>query len=605
LADWIQNDCAAVQAGETQTVAATTALKALNIAEGGTLAAPEGKLLTLTVDGVERRIEPGEYKGAIVLSVTDDFPEIVDTYDIGNYRGALYVDENGIDANRSAVAALQGGSYDAKKIDGVTIHSENDGFTGMVFTAGEHEIDNTTIELNGCGRNDFAGNGAGIVATGTSKVHVKNLSVKNRGVIRGAILAADNGEITVEDSTIECNGYTQEEHDAVTNSIESMNGVPWMLGLYGNNRATNVVGSGTATYINSTIKAEQWGALSTDGTDSPKAFGETSLHLNTKDCKVEITGASGYGSYSIGAACNTFDHTSFKVPDYALICANEYAAGRFINGSDVKSGRFGVMWHQNQGGVLEVSDSKIETGLTTFLVKGCYPDIRVNRSQIDSGNGVILQMIDLDDPGPGVPEFVTDQGVPEKDPTHSVTGPNFADITIFSFPVKQYCTDLKATFTDMTLRGDFYNGTTNACPVGMVIPEGATAMEASHGDEKPMNSSCAPINMLLTLQKVDLTGRISATTVKHDAATITSDNRQALGMVQNTVSPVVNNGVIVSLDGESVWTVTGESHLSALTLAEGTVVRAPEGKKLTVTVDGTPTTLTAGSYTGAITLTVE
>jgi hypothetical protein len=139
----------------------------------------------------------------------------------------------------------------------------------------------------------------------------------------------------------------------------------------------------------------------------------------------------------------------------------------------------------------------------------------------------------------------------------------------------------------------------------MVIPEGATAMEASHGDEKPMNSSCAPINMILTLQKVDLTGRISATTVKHDAATITSDNRQALGMVQNTVSPVVNNGVIVSLDGESVWTVTGESHLSALTLAEGAVVRAPEGKKLTVTVDGTPTTLTAGSYTGAITLTVE
>ncbi len=604
LADFMKKDRATVKAGETWIVEETAALKALTIEEGALVTAPEGKLLTLTVDGVELPLSSGRYKGDVVLTVTDDFPEIVDTYDIGNYRGALYVDKKGVDPKRSVTSALIGGHYDANAVEGVQLRSKNDGFTGLVYLAGEHELRDVDIELNGCGRNDFAGNGAAIVATGTSRVHAKGLKIHNKGMVRGAVLAADNGEIVVEDADIYCRGYSAKEAAEGAKRINAMKEVPWMLGLYGNNRATNIVGSGKATYINSTLRAEQWGVLSTDGTDAPEKFGDVQIRLNTKDCLVEITGASGYGSYSIGATCNTFDHTTFKVPDYALICANEYAAGHFINGSKVESKRFGVMWHQNQGGVLEVSDSEFKTGLTTFLVKGCYPDIRVKNSVIESENGVVLQLMDSDDPGMGNPSYATNAAIAVKDPSHSVTDPNYADLTMFHHKLRNYCTDLKAAFEDMTLVGDFYNGTTNACAVGMVIPEGQTAMQTGHGDVKPQKSSVAPVNLILSLKKVDLTGRITASTVKHSVKTITADNRRQLGMVKNTASAVVNNGVIVTLDAETAWTVTGNCYLSSLTIAEGAVIRPVEGKNLTMTVDGVQMEIAPGHYAGDIAFTV-
>ena len=56
---------------ETWTLSETTALSRLTIPEGAVIAPPEGKLLTLTVDGVHRDLAPGDYTGNVVLSVTD------------------------------------------------------------------------------------------------------------------------------------------------------------------------------------------------------------------------------------------------------------------------------------------------------------------------------------------------------------------------------------------------------------------------------------------------------------------------------------------------------------------------------------------------------
>ena len=78
-----------------------------------------------------------------------------------------------------------------------------------------------------------------------------------------------------------------------------------------------------------------------------------------------------------------------------------------------------------------------------------------------------------------------------------------------------------------------------------------------------------------------------------------------LGNINQSAAPTINNGVCISLDKDSAWTVTGKSYITALTLAEGAVVAAPAGKKLSVTVDGAPVELKAGRYTGKIELTVE
>ena len=67
-----------------------------------------------------------------------------------------------------------------------------------------------------------------------------------------------------------------------------------------------------------------------------------------------------------------------------------------------------------------------------------------------------------------------------------------------------------------------------------------------------------------------------------------------------TPAPTVNNGVLVSLDENSVWTVSGDSYITSLTLAQGATVKAPEGKQLEVTVDGKAAELAAGTITGKI-----
>ena len=144
-------------------------------------------------------------------------------------------------------------------------------------------------------------------------------------------------------------------------------------------------------------------------------------------------------------------------------------------------------------------------------------------------------------------------------------------------------TDAKATFTEIDLKGDFYN--------------------AVRGGG---NANLQGQNLTLTFTASTVEGTISASTTRHNVTAITSAQYREISEVTNTPSAVVNNGVLVTLDAGSTWTVTGTSYLSALTLATDARVEAPAGKTLTLTVDGTETPIERGrTYTGALTLTVS
>jgi hypothetical protein len=56
--------------GSRWTVTGTSYLTGLTIEEGSTITAPKGNKVTMTVDGVAKTVEPGGYKGKIVLTVT-------------------------------------------------------------------------------------------------------------------------------------------------------------------------------------------------------------------------------------------------------------------------------------------------------------------------------------------------------------------------------------------------------------------------------------------------------------------------------------------------------------------------------------------------------
>ena len=116
-----------------------------------------------------------------------------------------------------------------------------------------------------------------------------------------------------------------------------------------------------------------------------------------------------------------------------------------------------------------------------------------------------------------------------------------------------------------------------------------------------------PKNLGLTLNDSKVTGVISSATQKYreGLTLIDESNRLEMANITQTAAPAVNNGVIVSLDEKSAWTVTDTSYITRLDLAPGAVVAAPAGKSLTVTLDGEAIDLKPGSYSGTLVLSVN
>lgn len=609
---------------ETYLLEETLAVQNLTISQDADIQTGD-RLLTLTVDGVEKPVQPGRYENA-VLTLTESFnnplregPQMPGPKQ--NMRTALYVDKNGVNQERSALSALQGGTVDSSGLTGAKIDSLEEGFGAVTVDDCDFTIRDLTVTMSGTGGDDFNGKGCAIVAGKNSKVLIDNLNLESHGLTRNAILAAGNAQVTVKNSNITCWGVSDDEQAEIGKKIHGMISVPWVLGLTGNNRATNVLDSASVTYIDSAIRAERWGALSTDGPTSPKDYWQHELHLTARNCDVEVFGDSGYGTYCIGSGYNRFYDCRFHVPDYAEVIANEIASTDFI-GTEIWSKRFGVMWHQNQGGLLHLKGSKFHTGRAAFLIKGCYPEILVEESELDVKDGVILQLMESDDPGLGPKEVVVDTAVAEKVEGHDVTKVNFHDGYMYNQPAPNLCTDVRATFRNMAMKGDLYNATVNAVGVGSYNPNPMPPMPPE-GEEMPTMAPPAegenfvppafhsepsteyPINLAVTLENVQYAGVISASTCKHSVEKISKENLIELGQVTNTVSPVVNNGVIVTLDFGTQWTVTGECCLSALNYGDGSSITGAAGKTVVMTVDGVETPLRSGKYRGDIRLTLK
>jgi hypothetical protein len=246
--------------------------------------------------------------------------------------------------------------------------------------------------------------------------------------------------------------------------------------------------------------------------------------------------------------------------------------------------RWGVMWH-GAGSVDIDGGTIVNTRQATCLDKGKQVAIAVDGSQgaqLHPRNGILFQLMEDDDPGPQMVNgkllntgiYTEPTGDPVKKDTFDVTAVNAADAV--------------ASYTDIDLKGDFYNG----------VRGGAA------GDGGPFGGLQGK-NLVLNLADTNLTGVVSASRTAHAVGTITAADYRQLGEVTNTVGPVINNGVIVNVDAGSKWTVTGTSHLSKLSVATGAAVTAPSRRTVSMTVDGVATPIVPGTtYTGAIVLTV-
>lgn len=584
-----------VPAGETVVVDATTEYDRVIIEEGGVLAAPEGKSITLTVNGVEAgqiltttagtltHFKAEEYVGNVVITITETTST---DYSNLNFpiRQAIYLDETGYVAEKSVPAAVYG---DPASLEDIQINSIGENFNGIYAAGGDHYVDNATIFLVENGRSDMAGAGAAIYADGEgTRLIVDNTTVYTKGVVRTAAIGNNGANLIVKNSTLVVNdGILPEDYVPSVDVAQMRGGFP-IGGSIGNARATNLMGTNTkATYINSWISAEGWGVLSTDGCTTPLLTGINSV--------VTLTGddIGGYGAYAIGDVLHRYYGCTFNV-DYDVLSikggdiilgdsnpeivaelnaeldlglTEEEIADLASQNTVVNSKRFGFVV-SGSGEINVEGNTQVHTN-EAFVMNMGQSGLVVNvdgseGAEIHVDNGIILQVMDSDSPGPS--------GNPYTEPTEDpVKEASFEPASLDNAAV--------SNFSNIDLVGDFFNSVGYTKTTGM-------------------------LNMALNFDNATITGIISSASADHlqDEMYVNEQDYKLFGVLIHTPCPAVNNGVIVALTNGSVWNVTGDSYLTSLTTDTSAVING------TVTVNGeiVDTTI-GGTWVGDIVVTAK
>jgi hypothetical protein len=613
-------------------VTETTHLYDLVIKEGAQLIPPEGKFLTLTVNGYGRPIAPGSYHGDVVVSVTSPYSmaphglhlNFAEMLSHGAPLGpelntpmkqAAVVTSNKVVEENCVPAILQDGKVDGNETDGVYLASTEEDFCGFIVDGtGNYTIKNSRFDLEADGHDDWLGKGTAITAIDDTNVVVDNCQFNFSGVTRCTVQAGGRAKLTVKNSKM---------INLAPDGEDWVDTFSWQVGFRGHTRLAQLCDNAEVRYENCVMHANGWGLLSIDGSGAgvvregdpqwPEGMEDPgyAVTMYVKDSDLTLTGprSHGYGAFCIGDNHITFDHTKVDVFGYPILLMGMQQKGRFdvVNGSLITGRRFGALVVDDENSVLNIEDSTFKTGKSSLCVKGSSTRIDVKNSQMIAGNGTILQLMDCDEGGMNkedfkIPMFEKD----EKDADR--------DLTVVS-PTE----DVTLNLTDCQISGNFYNSTTNirayqrSTVGGMgklhdrvlgIIPQPPVGAPSPTQMRHNGNDLKGAMNLGVNLVNTTVTGVISAAGQKYreGLAVITPKNRDELSDVTQFAAQPVNNGVVVTLDAASKWVVTGQSFLTSLTLAEGAQLSAQAGKTLTMTVNGTATPVAPGTYTGVIEL---
>ncbi len=582
------------------------ALSRLTIAEGASIAAPEGKYVTLIVDGVTYTPRPGTYEGDVYLTVSDDFTRSSLRFGeetVSNFHAAVIVDDGLVVEHSSVFPAIQGGQFSDKKAQGVRIESREWDFNGFYITGdSQYEISDTVIDLEGDGTDDFVGMGAAIAAAGDAELTIDRTEIHTKGIGRGTLFVGENAKVTLNDCQL--HAYADEptpEEMEKGRAMERMMEPPWSIGLRGNVRTLNLAGNGVLTMNRCHCTSNRWGVLSIDGARLNRMYVNDSL--------VEITGDNGYGCFCIAddimfdydsidepGCLNVIDHSTFNVAYTGALMSLGNGCVEFRNGAVVNSKRFGVFCHRHNGGWLKVnSGSQFHTDASCMVVKGSNLHIELDGAVMDPKNGTILQLMDNDDVGMCDDPFLIPVGEVDVRDDRDLTAA-VSDEDIF----------VKISNMETTGTSNFRACTRRLpkpadCPPPPPPPPGAEKLRGFIGD-----TLMGAKNLDIRIENATVNGIISAATAayKGGLTQITRENREELSNITQTPAPPVNNGVIVTVAAGGVWNVTGTSYLTRLTIETGGEVKGAEGKTLTMTVDGVKKEVEPGEYLGLIQLTI-
>ena len=558
------------------------------------------------------------------------------------YDAALYVTADGVSEEKSATDRITFGSYDAQSASGIVISDSESGHNGILVYNTDYTISNAEITMltdaDGSDTCDFSGKGTAVAAFGSdANVTIADSTIHTAGVATMPIFADDGATVTIRSSVLQSDGGTLNSDYLNTPTQTLMVAPPWILGIMGNARCSNMMGRDTTTnVIDSETSAGAWAVLSTDaGDDMYLNVYNSSLTLNnadesaaaalqadggqiseTLDNPYTVNYGSGYGTYVIGRAVETFAGSDINVGTYATIFTGGSATYTALEAGQtyelknhagettavyeatedkvttIHSDTFGFMAHQNSNTITLEKGTVVDSGYATFLVKTGHSNqvltATIDDSTITNG-GVLIQVMDNDD--------ATNGGMMSADDPQNTNGgsqnfkPYHTETT--GFNTNQASADATVqtfTFTNGEYTGNIYNASgsdgLNGNALNVTFGTGAQYSGAI--------ASTAAIHVtydgsVLVKENggyaFDDADAAAAFAEQYQNTSFTINEYWSIGQVANLVNDNGANAVNITLTDDAVWQVTGTSLISSLTMRDQAQVIIPEG--IVLTVNGT------------------
>lgn len=512
----------------------------------------------------------------------------------------------------------------AATVSDLTISDTTSGVNGVVVSSADVNFDNISITLDtdadGTDTCDFTGKGTAFAVYGSSNVTLSNSTISTTGVATMPLFTDKGATLTVKSSTVEALGGTLYSSYTNTYNQSTMVAPPWVLGIMGTSRASNLMGTdSTLNFLDSTAKAALWAVLSTDSgsgmvmnvynstleltqaTETSKTIQEDGGQITTYDNPYTTNYGSGYGTYVIGSAEENMVGVTMNVGTYAAIFTggtmsfSTLTAGNYTlsnadgsttsysySGADrnsvINSDTFGFMAHQNDNTLTLGSGTALNTGYTGFLIKtgGSLSSFTANITDADIsvGNNVLIQLLDNEDDliGTSNSGFNTTYTESSGWNTSSSSSKSSASVTF--------------NFSDMDdLEGNIYNasgyqlsGTGATVNLDNTTYKGAaastTAMHVTYEGSKYVKD---------TLNGYALDADATDDTLTdYQNTSISISEYYDLGHVANKINSNGSNTVTMSLSNGSTWYVTGTSVVSSLSVDSSSSVVLVGDATLTV-----------------------
>ncbi|MCD7844791.1 MAG: hypothetical protein LUG57_02880 [Oscillospiraceae bacterium] len=441
------------------------------------------------------------------------------------YTAAIFVDGDGVNGDYSNLFLCGGTEVTDDGVDGLAITDSTVGLNAVLVTNHDYTITNAEIILNtesdGLGINDFTGRGTAIAVFGDSNVVISDSYIETCGVGVMPVFADSSADeegnalspvVTIERSTLISHGGTVYADYANQFGADLMVAPPWVLGIMGTSRCTNLEGEyATMNVVDCDVSAGAWAVLSTDmptgvylnvvnttlsllnaDESAAAAIQEEGGQIETKDNPYTVNYGTGYGTYANGGeeAWTTFLGCEINVGTYAVIftggnqvfgsltpgeeielpaaTGNEEDSyfytytGDEVKNTVINSDTFGFMFHEQVNTAAINAGTEIHSGYATFLVKSGKAGVVEDPSEgsksvasdvvvdgaVITNGGVLIQVMDDDD---------SSTGQEEENFKHFVTvhteQAGFADVNSTVSDLREQ----NFTFTNGDYTGNIYN----------------------------------------------------------------------------------------------------------------------------------------------------